>query len=150
MQLKNGRGALDGTVSRKRIIFTFKKHLLSIQSHGFHYDISLYPCPLYRILIYTLTFPYSLFHPPPREIRKHLEVNRDKTHHIAQTCRLIQKVVLKEKLVADIEKEEKDHNKDNFTSCRTKHTHTVYYQSIIQTPKVVFRKKPKPVEGRKW
>lgn len=104
----------------------------------------------YTVFLFTPSHFHIPYSTPPREIRKHLEVNRDKTHHIAQTCRLIQKVVLKEKLVADIEKEEKDHNKDNFTSCRTKHTHTVYYQSIIQTPKVVFRKKPKPVEGRKW
>lgn len=108
------------------------------------------PLPLYRVLIYTLTFPHPLFYPPHKRNQKILRGEQRQNPPYSPNLQAYTKVVLKEKLVADIKKEEKDHNKDNFTSCRTKDTHTVYYQSIIQTPKVVLREKPKPVEGRKW
>lgn len=55
--------------------------------------------------------------------------------------------VLKETLVASIFKK-KITNGDDFTSRRTEDAHPVYYQDIIPTQNMVFRKKPKLVGGK--
>lgn len=94
MQPNSGRGALDGRANHMGVVFTFKMHLVSMQSHDFRY-ISLHPCH-YTVFLFTPSHFHILYSTPlTREIRKYLEVNRDKIHHIAQTCRLIQRLFSK-------------------------------------------------------